>query len=164
MAKKSAGLLMYKRNGGRLTVLLAHPGGPFWARKDAGAWTIPKGELDEGEDPLDGARREFAEEIGTAPEGTFIPLGEVRRSGAKTIIAWAVEGDFDPAMLLSNRFALEWPPRSGIVETFPEVDRAAWFGLEDAREKLNPRQVPFLDRLAHAVGGNAWRPGGPRQS
>jgi predicted NUDIX family NTP pyrophosphohydrolase len=123
-------------------------GGPLWARKDAGAWSIPKGELDLGEDPLAGARREFAEELGhAAPDGPVIELGEIRQKAGKRVIAFALEGDFDPADIVPGTFELEWPPRSGRVQAFPEVDRAEWFGLDAAREKLIPAQAAFVDRL-----------------
>jgi predicted NUDIX family NTP pyrophosphohydrolase len=132
----------------RLEVLLAHPGGPFWARRDDGAWSLPKGEVDEGEDPYAAARREFAEELGAMPpDGEPLPLGEVRLKSRKRVVAWALEGDFEPAQLVSNTFELEWPPRSGQVATYPEVDRAAWFDLDTARVKLNAGQVPLLDAL-----------------
>jgi predicted NUDIX family NTP pyrophosphohydrolase len=147
----SAGILL-NRPGPE--VLLVHPGGPFWARKDAGAWSIPKGELDEGEDPRACARREFAEETGTQlPDGALEDLGSVRQKGGKEVRAFAVAGDLDPATVTSNTFELEWPPRSGRMQEFPEIDRAEWFGLEEARTKLNPAQVPFLDRLAALLGG-----------
>jgi predicted NUDIX family NTP pyrophosphohydrolase len=129
-------------------VLLVHPGGPFWARKDAGGWSIPKGEYSDGEDPLESARREFQEETGTAlPQGSFAELGSVRQKSGKVVSAWAAEGDIDADAIESNTFEMEWPPRSGTMKAFPEVDRAGWFGLALAREKLNPAQVPFLDRL-----------------
>ena len=134
-----------------LEVLLGHMGGPFWARKDAGAWSIPKGELGDGEDPLAGARREFAEELGHAPpDGPLLELGEIRQRAGKRVIAFAVEGDFDPARIEPGTFELEWPPRSGRVLEFPEVDRVAWFGVPAAREKVVRGQVELLDRLAQA--------------
>ncbi len=142
----SAGILLH-RNGGA-EVLLVHPGGPFWARKDEGAWSIPKGEYDDGEDPRACARREFAEETGTElPDGALAELGTVRLKSGKVITGFAVEGDLDPATIRSNTFELEWPPRSGRTQAFPEVDRAAWFGLDEARVKLNPAQAAFVDRL-----------------
>jgi len=145
----SAGLLLYRTREGTREVLLAHPGGPFWANRDDGAWSIPKGEVDEGEDPYAAARREFAEELGAMPpDGDPIPLGEVRLKSRKTVVAWALEGDFDPSQLVSMTFETEWPPRSGRRQTFPEVDRAAWFDLETARVKVNAGQVPLLDALA----------------
>ncbi len=148
----SAGLLLHRTRDGALEVLLAHPGGPFWAKRDEGAWSIPKGELDEGEDPLAGARREFAEELGAAPpDGEPLALGEVRLKSRKRVVAWALEGDFDPAALRSNTFEMEWPPRSGRLQAFPEVDRVAWFDVETARAKLLPAQVPLLEALVAAV-------------
>jgi predicted NUDIX family NTP pyrophosphohydrolase len=153
MGKRSAGLLVYRlAPDGGVEVLCAHMGGPFWARKDDRAWSIPKGEYADGQDPVAEARREFAEEIGQEPpEGAWIPLGEVRQSSGKRVTAWAVEGDLDVREIHSNTFELEWPPGSGRVEEFPEVDRAEWFDLETARRKLVKGQVPFLDRLkSHA--------------
>jgi predicted NUDIX family NTP pyrophosphohydrolase len=145
----SAGILLYRTREGTREVLLAHPGGPFWARRDEGAWSIPKGEVDPGEDPYAAARREFAEELGAhPPDGEPLPLGEVRLKSRKRVVAWALEGDFEPSQLVSMTFETEWPPRSGRVETFPEVDRAEWFDLETARVKLNAGQVPLLDALA----------------
>jgi predicted NUDIX family NTP pyrophosphohydrolase len=146
--RTSAGILLYRSTPSGLEVLLVHPGGPFWARRDRGAWSIPKGEVDEGEDLLAAARRELREETGFSAEGRALPLGEVRQRGGKRVHAWAVEGDADPVALESNTFELEWPPRSGRVRSFPEVDRAAWFGLEEARERILSGQVPFLDALA----------------
>ena len=148
MAKRSAGILLYRMTDGAPEVLLVHPGGPFWARKDAGAWSIPKGEHDDDEDPQACARREFAEETGSAlPAAALADLGTVRQKSGKVVAAWATEGDLDADAIVSNTFALEWPPRSGRMQAFPEVDRAGWFALDAAREKLNPAQVPFLDRL-----------------
>jgi predicted NUDIX family NTP pyrophosphohydrolase len=149
MAKRSAGILLYRRReDGGPEVLLVHPGGPFWARKDLGAWSIPKGEHGDDEDATAAARREFEEEIGTAlPEGPLTALGEVRQRNGKRVQAWAAEGDLDPATVRSNTFELEWPPRSGRTQAFPEIDRAAWFGLDEARERLLGAQAPFLDRL-----------------
>ncbi|NYE22299.1 NUDIX domain-containing protein [Pigmentiphaga litoralis] len=148
MAITSAGILMYHVRDGRLEVLLVHPGGPFWRNKDAGAWSIPKGEVDEGEDDAAAARREFHEELGTRPEGDLIPLGEVRQRSGKRVRAFALEGDLDAAAAHSMTFEMEWPPRSGRMASFPEVDRAAWFDLDAARGKLIAGQVPLLDRLA----------------
>jgi predicted NUDIX family NTP pyrophosphohydrolase len=139
---------MYRRRDGALEVLLVHPGGPFWARKDAGAWSIPKGEIDPTEEPLAAARREFTEETGFLAEGNFRPLAPITQAGGKIVQAWAFEGDADPAALQSNTFAIEWPPRSGRQTSFPEADRAAWFSLDVAREKINPAQVALLDELA----------------
>ena len=149
MAKISAGLLMYRRRAGHLEVLLAHPGGPFWTNKDAGAWTIPKGVVEEGEgDHLATAKREFEEELGTKPNAKeFLPLGDVRQRGGKTVVAWAFEGDLDPAAIQSNTFKVEWPPRSGRWRDYPEVDRAAFFSIDEARKKINQAQAQFLDRL-----------------
>jgi predicted NUDIX family NTP pyrophosphohydrolase len=146
--KRSAGILLYKLAAAGPRILLVHPGGPFWAKKDAGAWSIPKGEYESGEDALCAAIREFGEETGMAPEGDFHSLGEIVQAGGKTVTAWACEGDFDPAKLVSNLCEIEWPPRSGKLLRIPEADRAEWFNLDAARMKLNPAQVPFLDRLA----------------
>jgi predicted NUDIX family NTP pyrophosphohydrolase len=145
MAARSAGILLYRRRGGSLEVFLAHPGGPFWAKKDLGAWTIPKGEIDEGEDPLEAAKREFAEEIGVELEGEFRALEPIRQKGGKTVLAWAVEGDCDPADVRSNLFSMEWPPRSGKQAEFPEIDRAQWFSLEEAARRILPSQLPLLE-------------------
>jgi predicted NUDIX family NTP pyrophosphohydrolase len=145
--RTSAGLLIYRRANATCEVLLVHPGGPFWAKKDAGAWSIPKGECEPGEDGLETARREVKEETGLAPDGPFIPLQSLKQPSGKLIIAWAVEYDWDPAALRSNTFSLEWPPKSGKLVDFPEVDRAAWFGLAEARAKMLPGQQPFLDQL-----------------
>jgi predicted NUDIX family NTP pyrophosphohydrolase len=128
-------------------VLLVHPGGPFWAKKDEGAWSIPKGEIGDGEDPLAAARREFEEETGVAPDGDFTPLGSLQQPGGKLVFAWALRCDLDPSALRSNSFSMEWPPKSGRQQEFPEVDRAAWFGLEAARLKILKGQAGFLDRL-----------------
>ncbi|MGO8916175.1 MAG: NUDIX domain-containing protein [Stellaceae bacterium] len=152
MPKASAGVLLYRRGETGLEVFLVHPGGPFWAKKDDGAWSIPKGELAEGEAPLDAARREFHEETGFAVDGTFRALPPVRQPGGKTVHAWAVEGDCDAAAIASNRFSLEWPPRSGRRQDFPEVDRAGWFDLAAARLKLNRGQLPLLDALERLAG------------
>jgi predicted NUDIX family NTP pyrophosphohydrolase len=150
VAKTSAGILLYRGEGDSLEVLLVHPGGPFWAKKDEGAWSIPKGELDEGEEPRACALRELEEEIGSSlglvPE-QLGELGEVRLKSGKRVQGWAAEGDFDPTTLRSNTFAMEWPPRSGKQGEFPEVDRAEWFAPDQARLKINPAQAAFLDRL-----------------
>lgn len=148
-ARLSAGLLLFRRAAdGTLEVFLAHPGGPFWARKDAGAWSIPKGEHDPAEQPWDAAAREFAEEIGVAaPPGRRLDLGEVRQPGGKRVTAYAVEADLRIDAVRSNLFEMEWPPRSGALQSFPEVDRAEWFALDEARVKLLKGQAPFLDRL-----------------
>jgi predicted NUDIX family NTP pyrophosphohydrolase len=148
-SRLSAGILLVRRTEGGVEVLLGHPGGPFFARRDAGVWSILKGEVEPGEDPLAVARREFEEETGhRPPEGPFMPLGEVRQAGGKTVVAWAVQGDLDPADASSNTFEMEWPPRSGRLASFPEIDRVAWFDLRGARVKLNAAQGEFLDRLA----------------
>lgn len=153
MATISAGVLLY-----RLTpepeVLLVHPGGPFWANKDDGAWSIPKGEFDpHTENPFDAAAREFGEELGhPIPDGDRIALGEVTQRGGKRVVAWAVSGDLDPDAIESNTFEMEWPPRSGRLQAFPEVDRAKWCTIEEARRSLNPAQAAFVDRLAEALG------------
>ena len=153
MAAKSAGLLLYRTTEhGEVEVLIAHPGGPFWAGKDEGAWTVPKGEYDPGADPLAAAYREFREETGfDAPRGATIGLGELRQPGGKKVTVWAVEGDVDVARASSNTFEIEWPPRSGTVREFPEVDRLEWAGISRARAKLLAGQVPFLDRLLDAL-------------
>jgi predicted NUDIX family NTP pyrophosphohydrolase len=148
----SAGLLLFRRTGGTLEVLLGHMGGPFWARKDAGAWSIPKGELADGEDPLSGARREWAEETGhPAPDGAVLELGEIRQRAGKRVIGFAVEGDFDPGQLVPGTFELEWPPRSGRRQNFPEIDRVAWFDVPTAETKLVKGQIELLDRLVGAT-------------
>ena len=153
MAKTSAGLLVYRRRDGALEVLLVHPGGPFWARRDLGAWSIPKGEIGVAEQPLDAAQREFQEETGFTVAGEFLPLPAIRQPGGKVVLAWAVEGDCDPAQLRSNTLPLEWPPRSGRMQEFPEIDRAAWFGMDEARRRILPGQAGFLDQLAALVTG-----------
>src|SRR5215212_11815705 len=146
MAARSAGILLHRDVIGGAEVLLVHPGGPFWARKDAGSWSIPKGELEEGEDPRACALREFAEETGVQLAGGALhELGSVRLKGGKLVLAFAAAGDLDPATVRSNTFDLEWPPRSGRMQRFPEIDRAAWFGLEAARAQLNPAQAEFVD-------------------
>jgi predicted NUDIX family NTP pyrophosphohydrolase len=159
MSRRSAGIVLHREVGGRVEVLLGHMGGPFWARKDAGAWSIPKGEYEEGEDPLTVARREFEEEIGVpVPATEFVELGEIRQSGAKRVVAWAAAGDLDASSIVSNTFELEWPPRSGRIEQFPEIDRAAWFDLDTAMTKIVTAQRQFLTRLitsGSAPGGDA---------
>ncbi|NDJ91231.1 NUDIX domain-containing protein [Mycolicibacter kumamotonensis] len=154
MAKRSAGLLLYRPgDDGAVEVLIAHPGGPFWARKDDGAWSIPKGEQPDGEDPWSTARREFVEEIGLEPpDGERLDLGVVRQAGGKTVTVFAVRGDLDVTGARSNTFEVEWPPRSGRLREFPEVDRVGWFGVEQARTKLLPGQRPVLDRLLDYLG------------
>lgn len=155
MPRRSAGILLHRRaDGGEREVLLVHPGGPFWAKKDAGAWSIPKGEHGDDEPAFDAARREFAEELGVPlPAGELIPLGEVRQKGGKVVTAWAAEGDLDVERIASDSFEIEWPPRSGRRATFPEIDRAGWFTLAAAREKLLPAQLPLLDRIAELIDG-----------
>jgi predicted NUDIX family NTP pyrophosphohydrolase len=153
VARRSAGILLYRVRNGTPEVLLVHPGGPFWAKRDLGAWSIPKGEYEDGEDPRACALRELEEELGTAPElGALIDVGSVRQKGGKEVVAWAAEGDFDPSALRSNAFELEWPPRSGRRQQFPEVDRAEWFDPTEARQRILPAQAPFLDRLAERLG------------
>jgi predicted NUDIX family NTP pyrophosphohydrolase len=146
MAKQSAGILLYRRKNEQLEVLLVHPGGPFWAKKDWGAWSIPKGEY-EAEDPLSAAKREFEEETGFMVTGEALALGQQKQKGGKVIDAWAAEGDLDPEQLRSNTFEMEWPPKSGKRQRFPEIDRAAWLPLETAREKINPGQARFILEL-----------------
>lgn len=149
----SAGLLVWRRREGVVEVLLAHPGGPYWARKDLGAWSLPKGEHGPDEAPLEAARREFAEELGLpAPDGPVLELGSVRQRGGKTVTAFAVEGDLDPDAVVPGTFPLEWPPRSGRTQDVPEVDRVAWFGLDEAAERLLAGQRPLLERLAGLLG------------
>jgi predicted NUDIX family NTP pyrophosphohydrolase len=150
--KRSSGILLFRLDeaGREPEVLLVHPGGPFWAKRDLGAWSIPKGEYEEGEDPRACALRELGEELGSPPSidpDALIDLGEIRQKSGKLVRAWAAEGDFDPAMLRSNTFKMEWPPRSGAEREFPEVDRAEWFDPVEAREKINPAQAEFVDRL-----------------
>jgi predicted NUDIX family NTP pyrophosphohydrolase len=149
MARKklSAGILLYRLSGGEIQVLLVHPGGPFWAGKDDGAWSLPKGEYGEGDDPLATARREFSEETGSQVNGPFRPLSPVRQPSGKLVSAWVVEGDLDASTVKSNTFSLEWPPHSGKIQEFPEVDRGAWFDIATARTKLQPGQGAFLDQL-----------------
>jgi predicted NUDIX family NTP pyrophosphohydrolase len=148
MPVRSAGILLYRRPAGALELLLVHPGGPYWARKDDGAWSIPKGEHADGEDALACARREFEEETGTVPPvGALVALGEIRQRSGKRVSAWAAEGDLEAEAVHSNTFRLEWPPRSGRMQEFPEVDRAGWFGPDDARRALVPAQAAFVDRL-----------------
>jgi predicted NUDIX family NTP pyrophosphohydrolase len=151
MPKRSAGLLMYRRRGGAVELLLVHPGGPFWAKKDDGAWSIPKGEYDDAEAPLAVAKREFAEEVGTVPDGDFLDLGEMTQAGRKVVRAFGLEGDFDVALLQSNTFEIEWPPKSGRKRSFPEVDRADWFAPDEARRKILAGQRPFIERLLAVV-------------
>ncbi len=147
MNKTSAGILLFRRKNNIIEVFLVHPGGPFFARKDVGYWSIPKGEIDEGEEPLAAARREFQEETGCGVEGNFIPLSPVRQKSGKTVLAWAVEGDCNVDTIRSNTFTLEWPPRSGMKREFPEVDRAGWFTVDEAKGKMNTAQKGLLDEL-----------------
>ena len=154
VAKRSAGILLFRGGAQALEVLLVHPGGPFWARKDLGAWSIPKGEVDDGEDPRACALREFAEETGVRlPDGVLDDLGSVKLKSGKLVLGFAVAGDLDADAVQSNTFELEWPPRSGRTQAFPEVDRAEWFGLEQARAKLNPAQAELVDRLEALLAG-----------
>jgi len=152
MVKLSAGLLVYRLGAAGYEVFLVHPGGPFWRTRDVGAWSIPKGEVTAGEDPLAAARRELAEETGFAVAPPWLHLKSVRQSGGKTVMAWAAAGDFDAAAIASNTFAMEWPPRSGRMQIFPEVDRAAWFSLAEARQKIVAGQVPLLEQLEKLLG------------
>jgi len=150
--RTSSGILLWRRNDGRLEVLLAHQGGPFWAKKDLGHWTIPKGEVEPGEELEAVARREFAEETGhDAPDRPLIALGEITQKSGKLVLGWAVEGDLDPSTAVSNTYEIEWPPRSGVIQAFPEIDRVEWFDLDEARRRLKAAQVPFLDRLQAAL-------------
>lgn len=153
--KMSAGILLYRLHGSECEVFLVHPGGPFWARKDEGAWSIPKGEYDAGADPLATAKREFHEETGFEVDGTFLPLTPLTQPSGKVISAWAVEGDVEAAGIQSNTFTLAWPPRSGKVQEFPEVDRGAWFDVPTARTKLHPGQRSFLDQLEQLLNSIA---------
>jgi predicted NUDIX family NTP pyrophosphohydrolase len=151
MAKPSAGILVFKRSTRGVEVFLVHPGGPFWAKKDAGAWSLPKGEYAEDEDPFAAAKREFQEETGLKVEGSFLPLGTVKQPGGKTITAWSVAAKPDPSLVRSNTFHMEWPPKSGRTQEFPEIDKAAWFSLEEARKKILKGQIDFLERLADVL-------------
>jgi predicted NUDIX family NTP pyrophosphohydrolase len=152
LSARSAGIVLYRGRADSLEVLLVHPGGPVWARRDAGAWSIPKGEYGDDEEPLAAARREFEEELGLpAPDGEPLELGEIRQKSGKRVLAWALAGDLDAERIQSNTFSMQWPPRSGRMQEFPEVDRAQWFAPAQAREKLNPAQAPLLDRLAHIL-------------
>ena len=148
----SAGLLLFRRTDGRLEVFLAHPGGPFWARRDVGAWTIPKGGVEPGEDPLDAARREFQEETGITPAGEFLPLGSIRQRAGKIVHAWAWEGDADASTVTSNTTETEWPRGSGRRITYPEIDRCAWFSPEEAQKRMNAAQAEFIGRLEGLLG------------
>lgn len=154
MAKKknAAGLLLYRRRGELLEVFLVHPGGPFWAKKDAGAWSLPKGEIGEDEDPLQAAKREFTEETGFPIEGEFRPLEPIKQPGGKVVQAWAIEANCDPAQVRSNVFTMEWPPKSGRTQQFPEVDRAEWFAVTESRKRIIAAQINFLDQLVSVLG------------
>lgn len=152
--RMSAGILLFRRRAAVLEVFLAHPGGPFWARRDDGVWTVPKGLVDPGEEPLSAARREFEEETGFPIDGEFLSLGAIRMKSGKSVAVWAVAGDVDAAAIRSNTVAIEWPPRSGRVREYPEVDRCAWFDVPSARRKLHPAQQPLLDRLLEVVGAS----------
>ncbi|MCE5259878.1 MAG: NUDIX domain-containing protein [Chloroflexi bacterium] len=152
MPRKSAGILLYRRIEGQLEVLLVHPGGPLWAHKDVGAWSIPKGEFEDDEEPLLAARREFAEETGFNVQGDAVPLAPQRQAGGKVVYAWVLEGNLDPAQVTSNTFSMEWPPKSGRQQEFPEIDRAAWFSLEDAKRVIISGQVGFLTQLEGTIG------------
>jgi predicted NUDIX family NTP pyrophosphohydrolase len=142
---------MFRKAGATLEVFLVHSGGPFWRNKDAGAWSIPKGEYNEGDDPLEAAKREFREETGASVEGDFLPLGQVKQAGGKIVTAWAIEGYRSPDAIRSNTFSMEWPPKSGRQQEFPEVDRAAWFSVENAKERILKGQLEFLNRLATQI-------------
>lgn len=155
MARKSAGLLVYREaaDGSGIEVLLVHPGGPFWRNKDEGAWTIPKGEFDDLEDPLEAAQREFNEELGSSPPGgEYFPLKPIKQKNGKTVHAWAVKGDFDPATLKSNPFSCEWPPKSQRMQEFPEVDRAEWFAPDEAKRKIIGAQAALIDQWLELLG------------
>lgn len=157
--RRSAGLLMFRRRTHGVEVLLVHPGGPFWRNRDAGAWSLPKGEYEDGEEPLAAARREFEEETGIQPgDGPFLALGEIRQPGGKMVTAWALEGDCAPERITSSLFSMEWPPKSGRMQEFPEVDRAGWFPVGAARSHILPGQRGFLDRLLAAIPGEKSAP------
>jgi predicted NUDIX family NTP pyrophosphohydrolase len=153
VSRKSAGLLPFREVSGRIEVMLVHPGGPFWAKKDDGAWSIPKGEFGDDEEPLGAAKREFEEETGFTPDGELIPLGPLRQPSGKIVYAWAIKCDLDPDAVKSNTFSLEWPPKSGRYREFPEVDGAAWFSIEAAGRKILKGQAPFLVQLQEKLGG-----------
>jgi predicted NUDIX family NTP pyrophosphohydrolase len=155
MPKTSAGILPYRSRDGRLEVLLVHPGGPFWAKKDLGSWSIAKGEYEEGEDPLQAALREFLEETGHQPAGPFLPLAQRKQPGGKRIDAWATESDWDSSRLVSNTFSMEWPKGSGRIQTFPEVDRAEWFEISEAARRILPGQRGFLDELYEKLSASS---------
>jgi predicted NUDIX family NTP pyrophosphohydrolase len=158
MPKTSAGLLMYRIRDGRLEVLLVHPGGPFWQDKDAGAWTIPKGGIRAGEEPLAAAQREFEEETGLQPNGPFLDLAPIQQKSGKIVHAWALAGDCDPGQIKSNSVTMEWPPRSGQTQEFPEVDRAEFFTVAEAKRKINPAQAALIDELQRKLANAGARP------
>lgn len=165
MAKQSAGILLYRTKNLSVEVLLVHAGGPFWAKKDNGAWSIPKGEFTDDEEPFTAAKREFSEELGSpAPEGEYIDLGSIKQSGGKTVYAWAIKADFDPSAIKSNTFSMEWPPKSGQEQEFPEVDKAAWVPLGKAEAKLFKGQVALLTLLAEKLGKDILPPEPPKQT
>ncbi len=156
MSRQSAGILLFRRSErGALEVLLVHPGGPLWSKKDAGAWSIPKGEVEPGEDPLAAAQREFSEELGNSARGPFLALGEIRQAGGKLVRAWAAEGDCDVSSIRSNTFSMTWPPKSAKLQSFPEIDRGEWFSLEAARDRILKGQIPLLERLEQALADGA---------
>lgn len=160
---RSAGILLFRRGEGLIEVLLGHPGGPYWARKDTGAWMVPKGAVEEGESALQAALREFGEEVGPLPSGLPIPLATVRQNGGKLVEVFALEGDFDPALLASNEFELEWPPRTGRMQRFPELDRVAWMTLDEARARILDSQKPLVEALARLAGESEEQgPGQPK--
>jgi predicted NUDIX family NTP pyrophosphohydrolase len=151
MTKQSAGILLYRFKNKMPEFFLVHPGGPFWAKKDDGAWSIPKGEFTDEESALDAARREFKEEIGIELEGNFLELTPIKQKSGKTVFGWALQYDFDPSTIVSNTFEIEWPPKSGKMKSFPEVDRGEWFGIQKAKEKINAAQVPLIDELVKKI-------------
>jgi predicted NUDIX family NTP pyrophosphohydrolase len=151
MAKKSAGILLYRIKNKFLELFLVHPGGPFWTKKDDGAWSIPKGEFEDDEDPLDAAKREFEEETGIKISGEFIQLNSIKQKSGKTVYAWAVKGDTDPEKIKSNNFEIEWPPKSGKMKTFPEIDKAAWFNMSEAKKKINEAQAALIKELENII-------------
>jgi predicted NUDIX family NTP pyrophosphohydrolase len=152
MPKKSAGILLFRKKGGHLEVFLVHPGGPFFVKKDLAAWSIPKGEVNDDEDPLAAAKREFLEETAVAIDGEFVALNPIRQKSGKVVLAWAVEGEIDETSIRSNSFAMEWPPRSGRFQEFPEIDKGAWFSIPEARQKIIVAQAGFLDELVEKLG------------
>jgi predicted NUDIX family NTP pyrophosphohydrolase len=152
--RTSAGIMLWRRRGDTIEVLLAHQGGPYWVKKDLGHWTIPKGEVEPGEELVDVARREFTEETGhQLPDVPLIPLGDIRQKSGKLVVGWGAEGDLDPSTAFSNTYTMEWPPGTGRMQAFPEIDRVEWFAVEEARRRLKAAQVPFIDRLLEAVAG-----------